>query len=566
MAPASSVADRIPAPDAVQVRSLDRRTPDVDAAAGSVAAGSAVELVMRWVALTAGAVVAAKTSPSAAPLLWGLPLLAFSCLRTAVTYAGRGAARFGSVPVLVLELGVAAFVASRTGGWHSGWMVTLAGLAALCGYAFPARWTGQVGSAVVIALFAANVAGRDLMARYSLDLDGLLLVAALSVSYAAWLARFGDRDRAELARTHERLMVTNDLLVLLERTLTRGEDATDPQQAARAVARLVRELLQPDVVVIATGGAGRPWRVLLSEGVTVPAMVEQLPALDLLAAEAATAGSRPVRLDAGAAPLSPASRSAAGIPLLVRGRLVGAVLVESERGGRWSDGELELMARMAPWAALIVDNACRFNALWIVGSAEERARVARNLHDNLGQSMAALGLELDWLARSMGDVAQVERVRELRQGVTNMVAELRYNMRDLCCDVSETRTLGEALGQLVRGVESRSSTRISLAVSADERLPLAQEHQVLQMARVLLGAAVESRAESVDLAWTAGLHGGCLEVGYDSASAAPGAHYETEAPMLMAIAEVRDRCWAVGATVECEVAGQGGRVRCLVGA
>ncbi len=532
---------------------------------------AAPELVLRWMAVLAGAVLVARSGSSTVPLLWGLPLLALTSLRTAEVLARRHPGRLVTSAGLVIEVAVAALAACETGGWHSGWVVTLVGLAALGGYLLPERWSGQVASAAVIALFLANLAGgRAVPAawRDSVDLDGLLLVAVLAVSYAAWLARSGNEDRTRLAASNQRLMATNDLLVLLERILMKGEDATDPQQAARAVARLARELVHPDVVVVAAlSGLGDSWRILLAEGATVGSVVGELEALERAAAAIrAGGGDRPLLLEGRDALVSPGSRSGVCVPLLVRDELIGAVILESGEAARWADRDLDLMAEMGRWAALIVDNARRFNTLWVVGSAEERARVARNLHDNLGQSMAALGLELDWLARVVEQPEHVERIRELRQGVTNMVAELRFNMRDLCCDVSETRTLGDALTQLVQGLESRSRTRIRLDVQAPDRLPLALEHQVLQMARILLGAAVDSRAEAVDLAWVTGREGGCLEVGYDS-TAAPGARYETEAPILMAVAEVRDRCWAVGATVECEVEEEGrGRVRCRVAA
>lgn len=547
-----------------------RRPAGIDAAA-PLTRRTAPELALRWMAVLAGAVLVARSGSSTVPLLWGVPLLALTCLRTAEVLAGRTRGRLVASAVLVAEVGAAALAAGGTGGWHSGWVVTLVALAALGGYRLPERWSGQVASAAVIALFIANLAGGGALPgdwRYSLDLVGLLVVAVLAVSYAAWLARFGDEDRARLAATNDRLMATNDLLVLLEHILLRGEDATDPQQAARAVARLARELLHPDVVVVASlSGMGDAWRILLAEGASMGSVVGELDALERAgAAVRSGAGARPVLLG-GESLLSTSSRSGACIPLLVRGELIGALVLESDDPHRWDDRDVEAMTEMGRWAALIVDNARRFNTLWVVGSAEERARVARNLHDNLGQSMAALGLELDWLARVIGQPEHVERIRELRQGVTNMVAELRYNMRDLCCDVSESRTLGDALAQLAQGLESRSSTRIHLDVQAPERLPLALEHQVLQMARILLGAAVDSRADAVDLAWVTGREGGCLEVGYDSSTAAPGAHYESEAPILLAVAEVRDRCWAVGATVECEVGEEGrGRVRCRVAA
>lgn len=540
--------------------------------------GSAALVALRWVAILFGTVLVARSTRTASSLLWGLPLAAMAFVRTFDRQLGLRRSRLATGVATAVEVGVAAAAVSQTGGWHSGWVATLVGLAGLAGLSMPERWAGQVAAAAVIALVIGNLAGQRVVSgpqMWSLDVDGLLMVGCLSVAYAAWLARFGDRDRAALARTNERLMATNDLLVHLEQVVLWGEDVTDPTQAARAVARLARELLDPDVIVVASAAsAGGTWRVLLAEGVETDTIAGAIDEVAMVATQAAAGHPGPVLTLPGAGLLRSESASGVCIPLMVRGRLIGVLVMEAFEADRWSDFHFEVMAELSPWAALLVDNACRFNALWVVGSSEERARVARTLHDSLGQDMAALGLQLDWLARTIPDPEQSARIKELRAGVTGMVAELRYTMKDLCCDVSATRSLAEALQQLVGGIESRSSAEITLEVNGDARLPIAQEHQILQMARVLLGAAVDSGADSLSVRWGTGPEGACLEVGYGvnalvSASPAVGASASapvlSDAPMSAAVAEVSERCWAVGATMECDL-NDGGRrrVRCRV--
>lgn len=544
------------------VRIRLERAPGRELPGRPVPAGATAAVAVRWMALLVGAVLVARSAPAASPLLWGLPLAAMACLRTLDGPLGIRRSPWATAVVTVAEVGLAIAASARTGGWHSGWAVVLVAAAALAGWAQPERWAGQVAAAAVILLLLANVGARRYLVgsrMYSLDLDGLLVVTGLVVAYATWLARFGDGDRASLARTNERLMATNDLLVRLEQVVLEGEDVTDPQHAARGVARLARELLEPDVIaIVSAAGTGDTWRMLLAEGVTADVVEDHLEAIRR-AAVAAEHGA-PVISGPGPALLGESSRMGACVPLAVRGRVIGALILEVSTLDRWKVFHQEIMGELGHWAALLIDNACRLHSLWVVGSTEERARVARSLHDSLGQSMAALGLQLDWLARTVGSEAHAAHIKELRAGVTGMVAELRYTMKDLCCDVSADRTLGEALEQLVGGMAGRTGAELRLETSGSGRLAVAHEHQVLQMARVLVGAAVESGASTVRIRWTVDAGGGCLEVDHDAA-ATVGPEWAGKAPMSAAVAEVRERCWAVGATLEWEQGGGAARVR-----
>ena len=549
--------------------------PSATASTTAPADHVALTVALRWIAVVVGAVVAWRTS-SGSDLIVGLPIAAFACLRTAeefVTFLRPG---WMTRLSLGAELAAVAAVVAATGGWHSGWVVTLVVEAGIVGFSVPTRRAGQVGAGAVILVFLANLITRNWLSpsvRTSIDLDALLVVAVLAVSYAAWLGRFGDADRAILARANQRLMATNDLLVMLEQTVLRGEYATDPQQTARVVARLARKLLAPNVVVVAaTSSVADTWRVLYAEGVSLSAMVDDIKVLRRTRALVTGGQTKPVIMDQEGELLSDESASGICIPLVVRGRAIGAILIESDAPDRWSESDFEVMSQLSEWASLLVDNACRFHALWVVGSAEEKARVARNLHDSLGQSMAALGLQLDWIARTTEDEAQVARIRELRGEVTKMVAELRYTMRDLSTEVTSDCSLGDALRHLVQSVSARAGTAIELDVRGDFRLPVAQEHQLLLMARTLLGAAVDSRAESVAIKWRTEEDGACLEVGYSLSpetsfdSAAPGGRYDSEAPIVTAVAEVQDRCWAVGATMETDLERDRCRIRCMIAA
>ena len=52
--------------------------------------------------------------------------------------------------------------------------------------------------------------------------------------------------------------------------------------------------------------------------------------------------------------------------------------------------------------ALAIDNARWFGRLRTVGADEERTRIARDLHDRIGQSLAYLAFELDRIVTTEG--------------------------------------------------------------------------------------------------------------------------------------------------------------------
>ncbi|MER3453315.1 MAG: hypothetical protein C4344_06720, partial [Acidimicrobiia bacterium] len=60
---------------------------------------------------------------------------------------------------------------------------------------------------------------------------------------------------------------------------------------------------------------------------------------------------------------------------------------------------VELFRGLLEPAALAIDNARWFARLRTIGADEERTRIARELHDRVGQSVAYVAFELDRIAK-----------------------------------------------------------------------------------------------------------------------------------------------------------------------
>ena len=124
---------------------------------------------------------------------------------------------------------------------------------------------------------------------------------------------------------------------------------------------------------------------------------------------ATTAVTEPNLLEAGGPGLSPSAGSGIYSALRARGSLIGLISVERTNDDAFAARDLELLNRFVEPAALAVDNARWFNRLRTVGADEERTRIARDLHDRIGQSLAYLAFELDRIVRAAD---KGENVRE----------------------------------------------------------------------------------------------------------------------------------------------------------
>ena len=104
----------------------------------------------------------------------------------------------------------------------------------------------------------------------------------------------------------------------------------------------------------------------------------------------------------------------------------------------------------------------------IVGSAvvEERVRLAREMHDEIGPSLASLGLALDMAAMQQADRPEVAAdLRVLRSNVTKLVEDVRASVADLRSAPGPTLT--------ARILQSTSALdgRPPIVVDLDERRP-----------------------------------------------------------------------------------------------
>ena len=146
------------------------------------------------------------------------------------------------------------------------------------------------------------------------------------------------------------------------------------------------------------------------------------------------ADPRPIRLvDLGRHPSSvgfpaghPPMRSFLGVPIRVRGQVYGNLyLTEKIGGGGFSEEDEQLALGLASAAGIAVDNARLHARVRELTLAEDRERIARDLHDSVIQRVFAVALSLQAAAGVARDADLADRLRTAVADLDETIREIR---------------------------------------------------------------------------------------------------------------------------------------------
>jgi len=338
------------------------------------------------------------------------------------------------------------------------------------------QWTVELGLIGLIAGYARRVTG-EVDRAHSLALDRLgRLADANTLLYS-------------LHRVAQTLPASLDLDDVLDTTMKRLRDLFDFDGAAMLL------LDETDQAWLAARSDGpRPAPLYATDELPPPI-------------RAAIALRQPVTvgelLGDGGPGLSAEMTSGLYAPLLARQSMVGVVALEHSGHRHFGHRDLELLNGFVEPAALAIDNARWFARLRTVGADEERTRIARDLHDRIGQSLAYLGFELDRIMKVEAKGEPVAgHLKNLRADMRGVVGEVRETLYDLRTDVSDNYDLAAALDGLLQRVAARSELKTALQPTVSGRLPLLQERELWRIAQeAVTNVERHARASRVVVTW-----------------------------------------------------------------
>jgi signal transduction histidine kinase len=147
-------------------------------------------------------------------------------------------------------------------------------------------------------------------------------------------------------------------------------------------------------------------------------------------AEQVAAQRQPLHGDGRDDPVLGQAGSALGLPMLLENRLEGVLVLTHRSAGALDGARLPLLTLLASQATLAVRNARAYLYSEELAIGEERARIAREIHDGVAQSLAFAALRLDLAQRllprdpdrAQGEIGGAaatlrEQIREVRRAI-----------------------------------------------------------------------------------------------------------------------------------------------------
>jgi len=170
-------------------------------------------------------------------------------------------------------------------------------------------------------------------------------------------------------------------------------------------------------------------------------------------------------------------RSFVAVPLMSRDRALGVMDLADEQYRRFSTQDVELLSSVGNEIGVAIENAylyenMRYYAQQITRAQEdERARIARELHDDTIQSLIMLSRQVEALARTDERIspARARRLEELQRITDGVIQGVRRFSRDLRPSILDDLGLVPALEGLAASLTEKDGILTRLWVTGEKR-------------------------------------------------------------------------------------------------
>jgi two-component system NarL family sensor kinase len=190
-------------------------------------------------------------------------------------------------------------------------------------------------------------------------------------------------------------------------------------------------------------------------------------------------------------PLTEGLRFHASIPLYFQKKQLGIMNVTGPAWRKLTSGELLLLSTIGDQVGVTVERARLTEETAALARAQERSRIAREIHDTLAQSLTAIALQLEGALDS--DATSPARTRKHIRTALSVaregIGEVRRSLLDLRSGALEGKPLREALLALARRTTSETGIRVSVESS---RIPSLAPHVEFELYRIIQEALVNA--------------------------------------------------------------------------
>lgn len=205
----------------------------------------------------------------------------------------------------------------------------------------------------------------------------------------------------------------------------------------------------------------------------------------------------------------------ASVPLSFQDKPLGIMNITAPAMRRLTKEELRLLGTIGLQVGVAIERARLAEESAILARADERTRLAREIHDTLAQGLTALALQIETAMLHVG--RDPDRVRErLEKALATARANLeeaRRSVTNLRANALMGKPLEQALASLVREFTSDSGIRVTLETKGACVLPLPVEAELYRIAeQALTNMRQHARAQTAHVTLACTKRGATLTI------------------------------------------------------
>ncbi len=349
------------------------------------------------------------------------------------------------------------------------------------------RWLAIIAPIIVVALLelvrGSMIVATSLQSR--ILLDGLVAVALVVMS--VFMVR-------AIGRVHQRLERHNEELLALHGA---GLDVTAELSLDMVLNKVVeraRTLVGARYGALSVVNEDGSIQTFITSGITREerARIGAPPVGHGLLGVVLNEGERLRLPDIGKDPRSygfppnhPVMHSLVAVPITCKGPFVGNLyLSEKEDGGEFSESDGQTLERFAVQAAISIDNAHLHRQVADLAVAQERLRIAHEMHDGIAQVLGYVNTKvqaaIEYIRREKTDEG-LEQLRELASAAREAYGDVRESIVDLRTLPGPTRSLDDVLREYVDRWKEQTEVSTELVVDGDLVMPNGIELQIVRI-------------------------------------------------------------------------------------
>ena len=262
----------------------------------------------------------------------------------------------------------------------------------------------------------------------------------------------------------------------------------------------------------------------------------------------------------------PPMRTLLAVPITCKSPFLGNLyLTEREGGGEFSADDEETLERFAVQAGIAIDNAHLHQQVMNLAVAQERLRIAHEMHDGIAQVLGYVNTKVqaatEYLKRGKAEDATAQ-LRELAIAAREAYTDVREAIVDLRTLPEPNRSFSDVLTEYIDRWKEQTGISTHLKIDGNIAVPAGAELQLVRIVQESL-TNVRKHSKATTASVSIARRDGTLVVSVtdDGVGFNPGTRSRSDFPRF-GLSTMRERAESVGGTLQIDsTPGQGTIIR-----